>query len=760
MAIDDGTYLIINAKSKLALDVRAGSDKSGENVRQYTPNGSDAQIWATTTYVNGVQVMCSLTGRALDVANGVMANGTNVRQCTDNNALAQRWLFVADGSTSTYSGKTYDTYVVKSAKNDLFALDISGGSTSAGANAQIYTANGSDAQRWMFVPVMAMTTDGTYEIVSALDTSICIDIAGGSTANGAKAQVYTRNGSNAQIFEAEVDAQTDLVRLLATHSGKALDSDGATKNGQQVHQWAKATTQNQWWLLTRSGKVTLDGNDVPTYVFRAQANNGRALDVAGAKSTPGTTLQVYDRNGSAAQRFALVKTEMLGDSIPAPTRNDVVVQGTGSLTHAFQFACDETAYQVRYRTLTYNAKHTSHTTSAWMSLDDPPESAREGWGDAWSPTFTVESGGIVTVPTEIAATITAGTRDLIEVQVEVRAYRDSHGSTGSKAHGPVTRSTVTFTLAPTLTVTSAKMGATGVDVALSCNYAHAGNRYTVELWQDGMRIARQHSQVDAGTATVTIPLEDLERIPANGSTVQVRATVATADGGTGSATSNATMTWTGGITEATPTIAYETDTLTALVTCASAAGGRCLLEVTDGGRARIVECPEVASGSWRVPYPLGVEWRAVVMARLTNSWLVGTVEGDSSDIDEYVWVWGETWGECCRLRANAGDRPHQGRTHDTNSNLQVTSGRDRPIVFAGRSVKLSLPVEAATYGDSTPNSDREAVERLSWTLGDGWYPVYRSPKGDWHRVAVTNVDTGWESGDWCHAQVEQQAVEP
>ncbi len=46
MAISDGTYLIINAKSGKALDVKGGSEKSGANVQQYTPNNSYAHFWA------------------------------------------------------------------------------------------------------------------------------------------------------------------------------------------------------------------------------------------------------------------------------------------------------------------------------------------------------------------------------------------------------------------------------------------------------------------------------------------------------------------------------------------------------------------------------------------------------------------------------------------------------------------------------------------------------------------------------------------
>lgn len=762
MAISDGTYLIINAKSGKALDVKGGSEKSGANVQQYTPNNSDAQIWAVTQQGDYWQIMCSLTDRVLDVYNGTMANGTNVQQWADKDSDAQRWQLVADGNSATYGGKTYSTYVIKCKKNTTYVLDVSGGSTAAGANIQIWSYNSTAVQqRWMLVPIIAMTEKGTYSIVSALDTSLCVDIGGASTANGAKAQVYTRNDTNAQIFEAEVNAQSQLVRLVATHSGKALDSDGATKNGTKVHQWAKANTDNQWWLIERYGTAKVDGQTVPTYRLRTRAASGRCMDVAGGKSAAGTLLQCWNDAAVAAQKFAFVKTEMLGESIPAPTGCDAVVQGRGYLTHPITFYCDETKYQARHRVFTYSIDHKSTTNGGWHSLDDAVDTAREGWSDAWTPTFTVRKGGEITVPDTFAdATLEAGVLDKLVWEIEIRAFRSSYGTTHSKAHGPVTRSIITFTLKPELTVNSVAMAASGVEVSLSCDYPHAGNRYAAELWLNGERVARQETATGAGTAKVKIPISSMGRMLLVGDEVEVRASVLTADGGTDSKRVTMPVTWTGGVTGATATVSMDTDTLSAIVSCPGAAGGKCMLEVTDGGVARLVECLELPDGTWRVPYPFGTHWRAIVFRNVSGGWVMSVVEGDSSSVDEYVWLWGEEWDDCLRLRANADDRPRQSRSHGTDSATSVTTGRVRPVAFGGTSVSLDLSVEAATFGDSIPHSKRVDVERLSWALGDGWYPVFRSPKGDWHRVAVTRVDTGWDNGLWDRAHVEQEAVQP
>ena len=66
MALDDGTYVVVNANSGMALDVRGASDRSGENVQQWAVNRGDAQIWSLVTTDGTSALRCSLTGRTLD----------------------------------------------------------------------------------------------------------------------------------------------------------------------------------------------------------------------------------------------------------------------------------------------------------------------------------------------------------------------------------------------------------------------------------------------------------------------------------------------------------------------------------------------------------------------------------------------------------------------------------------------------------------------------------------------------------------------
>ena len=75
-------------------------------------------------------------------------------------------------------------------------LDVSGGTSAAGANVQQYESNESKAQKWIVVE----GKNGRKTIVSALSASLGLDIAGANSNRGANVQLYTRNVTDAQSF--------------------------------------------------------------------------------------------------------------------------------------------------------------------------------------------------------------------------------------------------------------------------------------------------------------------------------------------------------------------------------------------------------------------------------------------------------------------------------------------------------------------------------------------------------------------------------
>lgn len=194
-----------------------------------------------TTYV----FACSNASRKVwDVAGGSSSNGANVQMYNSNMTKAQRWLVHEDENGFL----TFENI------GSGLVLDVSGGIAESGRNVRQCVANGTRAQKWIAVK----DADGALTIHSVLNFDYVLDIAGGSSANGANVQLYKANQSAAQLF-------------FAIDSNPIVDS---------------------------LGQNVADG----VYCFESA---GLALDVKGASAESGAALQSYAKNGTVAQAFRL-----------------------------------------------------------------------------------------------------------------------------------------------------------------------------------------------------------------------------------------------------------------------------------------------------------------------------------------------------------------------------------------------------------------------------------------------------------------------
>jgi beta-glucanase (GH16 family) len=151
---------------------------SVDYVRVYTP-GSSTGIQSGGVY----KLINTGSGKALDVNAAGTADGTNVQIWSDNGTAAQRWQVFDNGDGS------YRLINPNSGK----ALDVSAAGTADGTNVQIWTSNGTGAQKWKIVS----NTDGTYKLIN-VNSNKALDVYAAGTADGTNVQIYTDNGTAAQ----------------------------------------------------------------------------------------------------------------------------------------------------------------------------------------------------------------------------------------------------------------------------------------------------------------------------------------------------------------------------------------------------------------------------------------------------------------------------------------------------------------------------------------------------------------------------------
>ena len=300
--LPDGSYVVVPACSaSRCLDVAGGSSADGADVRLWASNMTGAQrVVARADAETGLyELSFSGTGKALDVSGAGTAAGTNVQQWTANGTKAQRWAISenADGS-----------YSVESALAEGLSLDVAGAGDFDGAGVDVWPANGTAAQRFSFIPAPARVEpagrtvdDGVYELVGA-GSGKALDVSGASRADGARAQIWARNATMAQMFRVALGPD-GFYSVRAVHSGKALDADlGNVVPGARVNQWSDCGSANQRWRID----VAADGSWT-----LVNAASGLALDVCGGSSADGAAVQTWTPNGTAAQSWSAVPVSSL-----------------------------------------------------------------------------------------------------------------------------------------------------------------------------------------------------------------------------------------------------------------------------------------------------------------------------------------------------------------------------------------------------------------------------------------------------------------
>lgn len=140
--------------------------------------------------------------------------------------------------------------------------------------------------------------DGYFTVKSALSGDASLDVASGSLDPGANVQLWTANGTSAQVLRFRYDAHAGAYEITNAKSGLALDvQGGSARPGGNVQQFTRNGTGAQRWAIADNA----DG----TVTIASAKNPSCVLDAAGGKSAPGTNVQLYRSNGTTAQKWVL-----------------------------------------------------------------------------------------------------------------------------------------------------------------------------------------------------------------------------------------------------------------------------------------------------------------------------------------------------------------------------------------------------------------------------------------------------------------------
>lgn len=165
-------------------------------------------------------------------------------------------------------------------------LDVEGGKKDNGTPVQIYTCNGSAAQKWQ------LYGDDAGLHLRNVNSQKCLDVSGNNPADGTKIQIWTCSSSPAQTWEYDVRATTGLKNA---GTGKCVDFV-KFDNSQNARLWTCAGSDQQKFVVKPSGS---DGTVPPKTQFD-KAKKGVADAQAGAKAQ----LTVLKAQAAAAKKAA------------------------------------------------------------------------------------------------------------------------------------------------------------------------------------------------------------------------------------------------------------------------------------------------------------------------------------------------------------------------------------------------------------------------------------------------------------------------
>jgi hypothetical protein len=177
------------------------------------------------------------------------AAGALVRQADWSGAASQEW------AVSMVTGLDTDAWYTIVARHSGLVLGIAGGpaATQPGTAAGQEVPANATSQRWRLLPG---TTSGSYALLAQHTTLVpgsdgCLDLAGGSTADGTPTVLSTREGTDSQSWQL-IQVEPGLYKIQNVAAGTVLQAgDGpaalAPGTAAQAAAWTGADNQ-QWWL--------------------------------------------------------------------------------------------------------------------------------------------------------------------------------------------------------------------------------------------------------------------------------------------------------------------------------------------------------------------------------------------------------------------------------------------------------------------------------------------------------------------------------
>ena len=289
--VDEEEYVIVSAiDGNYAIDLYGGLQENGTNAQLYFRHNGINQQFKFVYHSNGFyEIVNPVSNKALNVFGGWKDEETNVQLWERDESCASFWRVDRNPD---------GTYRFQSSCSDL-VLDMYGGNVINGANIQVYFDNNGRNQSWRLERVNGVSEDVSYVITSADDSNYALDIRGGisSARNGENIQLYKKHGESNQRFKFVFDDLNGLYEIVNEATNKSLNVFGGNKLMEtNVQLWRRDGSCASYWKIRENNDGSL--------TFQSACSD-LVLDIHGGKALNERNVQVFFSHGGNNQRWVL-----------------------------------------------------------------------------------------------------------------------------------------------------------------------------------------------------------------------------------------------------------------------------------------------------------------------------------------------------------------------------------------------------------------------------------------------------------------------
>jgi hypothetical protein len=269
---EDGFYSLVNVAANKSLSVASSSTKNGAAIQINTTKDSCAQKWIIEKVGDNYRLLSACSGKAVDIPNAAVSkNDVKLQLNETNETNSQIWILRDSEAIEAYK--------------------------KAEAEAKAKAEAEAKAKEEAEIKAGKTVANGTYTIVSSINKKYVLDVKGAGTAIRTNVQIYTSNGTKAQKFKLTYDTSKKAYRIVNVNSNKSIDAKGAgTSNKTNIQIYTKNNSCAQFWKIKK--------NSNNTYTFTSTCSS-KVLDVNGGTAKNSTNVQLYTSNGTKAQQWTL-----------------------------------------------------------------------------------------------------------------------------------------------------------------------------------------------------------------------------------------------------------------------------------------------------------------------------------------------------------------------------------------------------------------------------------------------------------------------